>query len=907
LDWQAIGVGAAVAIVAVIGSGNEFLSWHLGVPGLIVFAVLSAVVGVTTSLIVPTAPPGGDGPASAASIVEPVPLFVIAEQPPTSSQFRGREAELVKLKQVHDKERSRRDAGDREARGPVVIEIHGPAGVGKSALAQELARTLRADYPDGLVSAIFGAGGAARGAADVTRDLLLRLGWEEHEVPRDADDRVATLRSLSRNRRILFLFDAVRDHDQLNQVMPAGVRCGVIITSRPELATSLGLAPPEPLGRLSLADGLAVLQSISGTEWLRDAPTAVEIVELCDRLPLAILAAAERIASGASFRHVAELLRNPALRLRVLDYNTRSIRERINSELSRLLPQQHDLLVALSRLDSESFVPWVVRSLLGPELRRGEADSMVANLTAAQLLEHIGADEMGQPRYRVATLVRLTALSHEDHVRLDLAAARQRLDAAYLEVIDEVLARTDMSYRRVHDVPPASAVARVAAHILPHLDSLVRREYLNLVRVIAVAQLPRYRGLVWRVAALLDDRVPALLDHVSGRDERHAHATILAAFDRATSAAVPDPLAEVDIGLARAQFLGAVERHGEAQRELDQIAQRLGSFPDVTDDATIDPAVLERRLRLARVRATTFIQVGAYQAGNDAIAAAERLIEQLTRRDAVRDGDDQSGMAGAGLDSPYVRMDIELLSLLNAEAERIDVDPAVAEPGPRSQAPEPVVFRRQLEESETLRRQGFYSAAATVLRDMLNRDGDVRGRALLRYRLARLRLDQANALLRVQSGRKGSAVDPIDVKPDPKAAEEAKTFSMASAQSAAAAVVDFAQVGDVVGSIRSQCQLLRALVVADETIVATQLSIEIAAQLDQLGDEFLREPLMARHSRARAEVQIARRSYHEAWRSLTTAAATFRELHDWRNHAHTLRIMERLDKPQRHSALGDPF
>jgi hypothetical protein len=120
-------------------------------------------------------------------------------------------------------------------------------------------------------------------------------------------------------------------------------------------------------------------------------------------------------------------------------------------------------------------------------------------------------------------------------------------------------------------------------------------------------------------------------------------------------------------------------------------------------------------------------------------------------------------------------------------------------------------------------------------------------------------------------------------------------------------VVDFAQVGDVVGSIRSQCQLLRALVVADETIVATQLSIEIAAQLEQLGDDFLREPLVARHSRARAEVQIARRSYHEAWRSLTAAAATFRALHDWRNHAHTLRIMERLDKPQRQAALGDPF
>ena len=60
--------------------------------------------------------------------------------------------------------------------GPVLLLIHGKAGVGKSTLADELARRLAPHYPHGQIFANLGTAGAARTPKEVLKDFLLALG-----------------------------------------------------------------------------------------------------------------------------------------------------------------------------------------------------------------------------------------------------------------------------------------------------------------------------------------------------------------------------------------------------------------------------------------------------------------------------------------------------------------------------------------------------------------------------------------------------------------------------------------------------------------------------------------------------------------------------------------------------------
>src|SRR5439155_8740527 len=138
----------------------------------------------------PAAPAGGADPPS-------------HPPPERLSTFRGRAAKLAELRDLHDRERQARspDDGRPPAMGPVVLLIHGKPGVGKSVLAQELARQLAAKYPDGVLYANFGTAGRPRAPAEILKTFLLALDWPEQEMPGDATDRAVLLRSLTAGRR----------------------------------------------------------------------------------------------------------------------------------------------------------------------------------------------------------------------------------------------------------------------------------------------------------------------------------------------------------------------------------------------------------------------------------------------------------------------------------------------------------------------------------------------------------------------------------------------------------------------------------------------------------------------------------------------------------------------------------
>ncbi|MFY4721158.1 BTAD domain-containing putative transcriptional regulator [Streptomyces sp. LaBMicrA B280] len=307
-----------------------------------------------------------------------------AQLPPAPAHFTGRAS-------VH---RTLRHAlTEPPAPGPAVAVVSGMAGVGKSALALQVAHELRERFPDGqLYVNLHGAtpGMPPLAPAQALATLLRDLGVEPRDVPEHPDAAAALLRSLLAPARILLVLDDAADAAQVRPLLPAGPGCAVIVTSRSPLTTLDG-ARRFPLTPLTGEESAALLRALSGRPGL-DAGHA--LVELTGGLPLALRVVAARLVARRALTPdaLAGQLASTGGRLRQLEYDDLSVR--------RSLAVAHDALAAAER----------------------EADR-----DAALVLRRVGALDL--PTYGAPLLARLTGID----ARRAEAALDRLVDVALLE------------------------------------------------------------------------------------------------------------------------------------------------------------------------------------------------------------------------------------------------------------------------------------------------------------------------------------------------------------------------------------------------------------------------------------------------------------------------------------------
>ncbi|MFF9806300.1 BTAD domain-containing putative transcriptional regulator [Streptomyces coeruleorubidus] len=274
--------------------------------------------------------------------------------------------------------------------------ISGMAGVGKSALALEVAHQLAERFPDGQIHLdLHGAtpGMTPLTAAQAVTALLRDLGTEPCRVPEQPDAAAALLRSLLAPTRTLLVLDDAASAAQVRPLLPGGAGCGVIVTSRSPL-TALDGAARFPLAPLSDEESAELLRRLSGRDGLDGTDAARLLVELTGRLPLALRIVAARLAARPALNPdtLAGQLAAADGRLHHLEYDDLSVR--------RSLAVAHDALAASDRQ---------------------------ADRDAARMLCLIGA--LGLPTYGAPLLARLTGTGeHRTEAALD-----RLLDVALLE------------------------------------------------------------------------------------------------------------------------------------------------------------------------------------------------------------------------------------------------------------------------------------------------------------------------------------------------------------------------------------------------------------------------------------------------------------------------------------------
>ncbi|WP_434587460.1 BTAD domain-containing putative transcriptional regulator [Streptomyces sp. A5-4] len=310
--------------------------------------------------------------------------------------FHGRVSELTAL--------SRAAAGE----APVCL-VTGPAGVGKTALVVHWAHRNRAGFPGGLLYADL------RGFSDtgeptlveVLREFLLALGVAPRRIPESANGASALFRSLAADRQLLVVLDNVRGSEQVRELLPGGVRCVTVVTSRYRLGGLIAsdAARPVPVDVLEPEDGTALLAAVLGKERvLAEAVAARRLAELCGGLPLALRVAAARLADQPDWplSAMSAELSDESRRLSLLDVEDTGVRAALGLTVRRLPEDAAHHFAHLGRHPGTHVDRYTAAALAGTDPATAEA--ALERLTAAHLVNRTTAG-----RWTLHDLVRLYA------------------------------------------------------------------------------------------------------------------------------------------------------------------------------------------------------------------------------------------------------------------------------------------------------------------------------------------------------------------------------------------------------------------------------------------------------------------------------------------------------------------
>ncbi|MCC3768052.1 tetratricopeptide repeat protein [Streptomyces sp. UNOC14_S4] len=202
--------------------------------------------------------------------------------------FVGRRRELEELRADIDRTGLDTLAGRKSPRSRVLL-IAGRPGSGRTALAEELARRLVAEYPDGVLRArLTGADGQPVPTERTARALLTAVGAP---VPAGAgeDELTSALRTALNGRKALLLLDDAMSAEQVDPLLPDASDCLVVAVSRGPL-TGVPDVRPCTLGGLDTAAGVELLERYAGpTRITCDPMAASAVVEECGGQPAALV------------------------------------------------------------------------------------------------------------------------------------------------------------------------------------------------------------------------------------------------------------------------------------------------------------------------------------------------------------------------------------------------------------------------------------------------------------------------------------------------------------------------------------------------------------------------------------------------------------------------------------------
>ncbi|MEV4560461.1 BTAD domain-containing putative transcriptional regulator [Kitasatospora sp. NPDC049285] len=380
--------------------------------------------------------------------------------------------------------------------------VTGAAGSGKSTTVLRWAHQRADGFPDGQLFADLR--GLDRGSPvephEVCRTFLQALGVPEPQIPDEPARAEDLYRSVTQSLRLLVVLDNVGRADTVRPLIPAGSGSSMVVTSRNVLSDLVVLdgAATLSLGALPVSDAIELVERLVGGERVRAEPEmTLRLVELCDRLPLALRIAVARLTARPAWLigDLVEELEDERMRLELLDTaGESSVTAALGATLHQLSPDAVRLLTRLALHPGVEIDAPAAAALLG-------ANEQVARAALGILAVFHLVTEVSPGRFTCHDLVRLYSARLGEH---DLTAEERQQAAERL--LDYYLAATVRagSFTTLHrGGPPPAGGSEPSLPALADAGQALdwfRREEPTLRALVESASTERAYGPAWRLA-----------------------------------------------------------------------------------------------------------------------------------------------------------------------------------------------------------------------------------------------------------------------------------------------------------------------------------------------------------------------------------------------------------------------
>ena len=306
--------------------------------------------------------------------------YVPFQPPPQINHFVGRETLINTIKSQL-----------LQSTGPHIMALVGMGGVGKSTLANQVAHTLRDDFPDGVLW----ADAVNSEPLDILDSWGQAYGFDFSGLS-DLKNRAAAVRGMLAEKRTLVVLDDVVNLARIRPLIPNGTGCAVLLTTRNlDLAAALD-AQEILLGELSPENGLKLLENLLGAARVAAEPdAAAEICALLQNLPLAVEIIGQRLKSRRrrKLADMAKRLRAVEQRLG-LEIIDREIRASFEVSWSALDRTSRQIFAMLGVFEGRPFTAPALAHIA--ELDEYDAEDHLYALTALSLLKEVGDEQYRQ-------------------------------------------------------------------------------------------------------------------------------------------------------------------------------------------------------------------------------------------------------------------------------------------------------------------------------------------------------------------------------------------------------------------------------------------------------------------------------------------------------------------------------